>query len=94
METFEEADRRVSLALLGLAKRIPERGPVGAWLFCTLLMSLALAPSASAETVTYIHTDALGSVVAETDASDSGRSMAAESSTSAKRSSAFEMQER
>lgn len=31
-------------------------------------MSLALTPSASAETVTYIHTDALGSVVAETDA--------------------------
>ena len=43
-------------------------GPRGARLCCTLMMSTALTPSASAETVTYIHTDALGSVVAETDA--------------------------
>ncbi|WP_343651785.1 RHS repeat-associated core domain-containing protein [Stenotrophomonas sp.] len=35
---------------------------------CFLLVALALVPPASAQTVTYIHTDALGSVVAESDA--------------------------
>lgn len=39
---------------------------LGAWLGCVVL-GLFLAP-VSAETITYIHTDALGSVVAETDA--------------------------
>jgi len=41
---------------------------VGAWLCCVLLVGMTLVPSARAETVTYIHTDALGSVVAESDA--------------------------
>jgi len=41
---------------------------VGAWLCCVLLVSMTLVPSARAQTVTYIHTDALGSVVAESDA--------------------------
>ena len=35
---------------------------------CILLFSALLTQSASAQTVTYVHTDALGSVVAETDA--------------------------
>lgn len=68
MEKFEEIDHRVFLFPWGLAKRFPKRTPMGTWLSCIPMMSLALAPSASAETVTYIHTDALGSVVAETDA--------------------------
>ena len=68
MEKFEGADRRVSLDLWGLVKRFPKRGLRYAWVCCTPLMSLAQAPSAGAETITYIHTDALGSVVAETDA--------------------------
>ncbi|WP_343239059.1 hypothetical protein [Stenotrophomonas sp. GD03993] len=37
------------------------------WLFCLALMILLLAGTAEAQTVTYIHTDALGSVVAESD---------------------------
>ncbi|MDH0273021.1 MULTISPECIES: RHS repeat-associated core domain-containing protein [Stenotrophomonas] len=41
---------------------------LGAWLCCVLLVGLSIVPPVSAQTVTYIHTDALGSVVAETDA--------------------------
>jgi len=41
---------------------------VGAWLCCVLLVGMTLVPPARAQTVTYIHTDALGSVVAESDA--------------------------
>lgn len=49
--------------------RIRELGALGAWLCCVLLIGLGLSPSALAQTtVTYIHTDALGSVVAESDA--------------------------
>jgi len=44
---------------------------VAAWLCCVLLVGLSLTQTASAQTVTYIHTDALGSVVAETDANGS-----------------------
>ena len=41
----------------------------GAWLCCVLLIGPGLSPSAIAQTtVTYIHTDALGSAVAESDA--------------------------
>lgn len=41
---------------------------VAAWLCGVLLAGLSLMQTSSAQTVTYIHTDALGSVVAETDA--------------------------
>lgn len=41
---------------------------VAAWLCCVLLVGLSLMQTASAQTVTYIHTDALGSLLAETDA--------------------------
>lgn len=68
MEMLEGTVRRVSPDAWGLAKRFGKRGLIGAWLCCVPLVSLAQAPSASVETVTYIHTDALGSVVAETDA--------------------------
>jgi len=44
---------------------------VAAWLCCVLLVGVSLTQTASAQTVTYIHTDALGSVVAETDANGS-----------------------
>lgn len=40
----------------------------GAWLCCVLLVGMTLVPTGRAQTVTYIHTDALGSVVAESDA--------------------------
>ncbi|QHB70584.1 RHS repeat-associated core domain-containing protein [Stenotrophomonas sp. 364] len=44
---------------------------IAAWLCCVLLVGWSLVPTASAQTVTYIHTDALGSVVAETNANGS-----------------------
>ena len=48
---------------------IRKLGAVGIWLCCTLLIGLGMSPAAIAQTtVTYIHTDALSSVVAETDA--------------------------
>ncbi|MGM3253225.1 hypothetical protein ACS22W_25695, partial [Escherichia coli] len=39
-----------------------------AWICGVVLLGLLWAGSAAAQMVTYIHTDALGSVVAETDA--------------------------
>ncbi|WP_411850303.1 RHS repeat-associated core domain-containing protein [Stenotrophomonas sp. LGBM10] len=48
--------------------RVRKLGAVGTWLCFVLLLGLAAVPTASAQTVTYIHTDALGSVVAESDA--------------------------
>jgi len=54
----------------GIEGRIRKLGAFGAWLSCVLLTGLGLSPAAIAQTtVTYIHTDALGSVVAESDAS-------------------------
>ena len=42
---------------------------LGTWLCCVLMIGLGVSPAAVAQTtVTYIHTDALGSVVAESDA--------------------------
>jgi RHS repeat-associated protein len=53
----------------GCGDRIRKLGASGTWLCCVLLIGLGLSPSAIAQTtVTYIHTDALGSVVAESDA--------------------------
>ena len=53
----------------GSEDRTRKLGAIGAWLCCVLLMGLGLSPSAIAQTtITYIHTDALGSVVAESDA--------------------------
>lgn len=53
----------------GFEDRIRKLGAVGAWLCCMLLIGLGVSPAAIAQTtVTYIHTDALGSVVAESDA--------------------------
>lgn len=53
----------------GREDRFQKLGALSAWLCCLLLIGLGLSPSATAQTtVTYIHTDALGSVVAESDA--------------------------
>lgn len=52
-----------------LSNRLRKLGMSCVWLYCVLLIALSLPASAIAQTtVTYIHTDALGSVVAETDA--------------------------
>lgn len=52
----------------GFEIRFQKLSAVGAWLCLVLLLGLADVSTASAQTVTYIHTDALGSVVAESDA--------------------------
>jgi len=69
MRRFEEAAGGVYTRRRGLVKRFEKLSALGAWLCCMLLIGSALVPTATAQTVTYIHTDALGSVVAETDSS-------------------------
>ncbi len=51
-----------------LCGRLRTLKAASALLWCMLLIGVATVPSAGAQTVTYIHTDALGSIVAETDA--------------------------
>ncbi|WP_457322176.1 RHS repeat-associated core domain-containing protein [Stenotrophomonas sp. P5_B8] len=58
----------MSTRFRGVEDRVRKLGAVGAWLCFVLLLGLAAVPTASAQTVTYIHTDALGSVVAKSDA--------------------------
>lgn len=60
----------VSIRFGGFEVWIRMQSAAGIWLCCVLLIGLGLSPTAIAQTtVTYIHTDALGSVVAESDAS-------------------------
>ncbi|PZS67843.1 hypothetical protein A7X75_16155 [Stenotrophomonas maltophilia] len=69
MRMFGGTAGGVSNRLRKFEDRIRKLGAMGAWLCCVLLMGLGLSPTAIAQTtVTYIHTDALGSVVAESDA--------------------------
>ncbi|CCP10493.1 hypothetical protein SMSKK35_0439 [Stenotrophomonas maltophilia SKK35] len=69
MRRSEGAASAVSTRFKGFEDRIRKVGALGAWLCSVLLIGLGLSPSAIAQTtVTYIHTDALGSVVAESDA--------------------------
>ncbi|WP_281162040.1 RHS repeat domain-containing protein [Stenotrophomonas hibiscicola] len=59
----------MSTRFRGFEERFRKLGALGAWLCRVLLIGLGLSPAAVAQTtVTYIHTDALGSVVAESDA--------------------------
>lgn len=60
---------RASARRKGMRTHFGKLSVLGAWLCWLLLVGLALPPIATAQTVTYIHTDALGSVVAETDES-------------------------
>jgi len=57
----------MSTHLRGLEKRFGKLSALGASLCYVLVAGLVLVLPASAQTVTYIHTDALGSIVAETD---------------------------
>jgi len=68
MRRFGGAAGGVSTRFRGVEDRVRKLGAVGAWLCSVLLLGLAAVPTASAQTVTYIHTDALGSVVAKSDA--------------------------
>lgn len=69
MHRFGGTAGGVSTRFRGVEGGIRKSGALGAWLCCALLIGFGLSPAAIAqETVTYIHTDALGSVVAESDA--------------------------
>ncbi len=69
MRRFGGVAGGVFTRLRGFEDRIRKLGASGTWLCCVLLIGLGLSPSAIAQTtVTYIHTDPLGSVVAESDA--------------------------
>ncbi|WP_414538761.1 RHS repeat-associated core domain-containing protein [Stenotrophomonas forensis] len=69
MHRSEGAASPVLTCFRGFENRIGKLGTLGAWLCCVLLIGLGVSPPAIAqEMVTYIHTDALGSVVAESDA--------------------------
>lgn len=69
MRRFGVTAGGVSTGFRGLEDRIRKLGAFGAWLCCVLLIGLGVSPAAIAQTtVTYIHTDALGSVVAKSDA--------------------------
>ncbi len=69
MRRFGGTAGGVSTRFRGGEDRIRKLGAFGAWLCCVLLLGLGVSPAAIAQaTVTYIHTDALGSVVAESDA--------------------------
>ncbi|WP_254057321.1 RHS repeat-associated core domain-containing protein [Stenotrophomonas sp. ZAC14A_NAIMI4_1] len=59
----------MSTRFRGFEDRFRKSGAFCTWLCCVLLIGLGLSPAVVAQTtVTYIHTDALGSVVAESDA--------------------------
>ncbi len=59
----------LSTRFRGFEDRFRKSGAFCTWLCCVLLIGLGVSTSAIAQTtVTYIHTDALGSVVAESDA--------------------------
>ncbi|WP_313207225.1 RHS repeat-associated core domain-containing protein [Stenotrophomonas sp.] len=69
MRRFGGTAGGVSSRFRGFEDRVRKLGAFGTWLCCVLLISLGVSPAAVAQTtVTYIHTDALGSVVAESDA--------------------------
>ena len=68
MRRFGETASGVSSRFGRFKDTVRKLGAVGAWLCFVLLLGLAAVPTASAQTVTYIHTDALGSVVAKSDA--------------------------
>jgi len=69
MRRFGGTAGGVSTRFRRIEDRIRKLGALGAWLCCALLIGLGVSPAAIAQTtMTYIHTDALGSVVAESDA--------------------------
>ncbi len=70
MRRFGGTASGVSTRFRGVEDRVRKVGAFGTWLCCVLLIGLGVSPAAMAQTtVIYSHTDALGSVVAESDAS-------------------------
>ncbi|MET4597048.1 RHS repeat-associated protein [Stenotrophomonas sp. 2694] len=71
MHRFGGTAGGVSARFRACGDRSRKWGALGTWLCCVLLIGFGLSSAAIAQTaVTYIHTDALGSVVAESDAND------------------------
>ncbi|MFL9583505.1 RHS repeat domain-containing protein [Stenotrophomonas sp. AB1(2024)] len=68
MRRFEEIAGNGSTRFRGLEKIFRKVSAAGARLCWVLLIGGTLVPSTNAQTVTYVHTDALGSVVAKSDA--------------------------
>lgn len=69
MHRFGESASGVSTRFRRIEDQVRKLGAFGTWLCWVLLIGLGVSPAAMAQTtVTYIHTDALGSVVAESDA--------------------------
>lgn len=68
MRSFRESAGSVPARVALSGKAHLRFGAFGAWVWYVLLIEMALVLPARAQTVTYIHTDALGSVVAESDA--------------------------
>ncbi|AWH46760.1 RHS repeat-associated core domain-containing protein [Stenotrophomonas sp. ZAC14A_NAIMI4_1] len=69
MRRFGGTAGGVSTRFRRFEDQIRKLGAFCTWLCCVLLIGLCVSPAAMAQTtVTYIHTDALGSVVAESDA--------------------------
>lgn len=69
MRRFGGTASGVSTRFRRIEDRVRKLGAFGTWLCCVLLIGLGVSPAAMAQTtVIYIHTDALGSVVAESDA--------------------------
>ncbi len=62
MERLERIACRASARRKGMRTHFGKLSALGVWLCWLLLVGLALPPIATAQTVTYIHTDALGSV--------------------------------
>ncbi len=67
MRSFGRAVGRVMSRLKGLVRGAQPSSVLVAWLCGALPIGLGLSLSAIAQTVTYIHTDGLGSIVAESD---------------------------
>lgn len=67
MTWIRRTTRRVPACDGALRSKILWPSSLPAWLCCVALIGI-LVSSASGQTVTYIHSDALGSVVAESDA--------------------------
>lgn len=69
MSRFSKTGSSMPARLGALRKDRWSLGALSAWLHCLLLIGMTQALPTHAQTDTYIHTDALGSVVAESDAS-------------------------
>jgi len=69
MRRFARAAGGVPISFMEIEGSVRKLGAAGTWYWFVLLICVGVLPNAGAQTVTYIHTDALGSVVAESEES-------------------------